>query len=72
MLAEPIQTVMRRYNIENAYEKLKELTRGKGVDRDKLISLIQSLDIPETAKQELVKLTPLSYLGNSKEQALDI
>ena len=72
VLAEPIQTVMRRYNIENAYEKLKELTRGKGVDHDKLISLIQSLDIPQEAKQELLKLTPLTYLGNSKDQALDI
>lgn len=64
VLAEPIQTVMRRYNIENAYDKLKELTRGKdGINRDSLRSFIQSLDIPQAEKQRLSELTPGSYLG---------
>ena len=70
VLAEPIQTVMRRYGIENPYEKLKELTRGKsGVTRDALKSFIETLAIPADAKRRLLALTPATYTGNAAEQA---
>jgi adenylosuccinate lyase len=70
VLAEPIQTVMRRYGIENPYEKLKELTRGKsGITRESLQTFIQKLDIPEIAKVQLLALTPASYTGNAALQA---
>ena len=58
LLAEPIQTVMRRYSVPNAYEKLKELTRGTRVSRDGMQAFVSTLDIPEAAKAELLKLTP--------------
>ena len=70
VLAEPIQTVMRRYNIDNAYDKLKELTRGKGgINRDSLRTFIQTLDIPEAEKQRLCELTPETYTGKAQELA---
>src|SRR5512145_987987 len=70
VLAEPIQTVMRRYNIENAYDKLKELTRGKGgINRDSLAAFIQTLDIPAAEKQRLQALSPESYTGKAAELA---
>jgi adenylosuccinate lyase len=70
VLAEPIQTVMRRYGVENAYDKLKELTRGKGgINRDSLAAFISSLDIPETEKQRLLQLSPATYLGKAAELA---
>ena len=70
VLAEPIQTVMRRYNIENAYDKLKELTRGKGgINRDSLRAFIRTLDIPEAEKQRLGELSPDTYLGKAAELA---
>jgi adenylosuccinate lyase len=69
VLAEPIQTVMRRYAIENPYEKLKELTRGKGITPQALLEFIEQLDIPTAAKLELQKLTPASYIGNAVAQA---
>ena len=70
VLAEPIQTVMRRYNIENAYDKLKELTRGKGgINRDSLRAFIQALEIPEAEKQRLLQLSPDTYLGKAAELA---
>jgi adenylosuccinate lyase len=69
ILAEPIQTVMRRYRIEKPYEKLKELTRGKQIDQRSVQDFVQTLTIPETAKQELLQLTPRTYLGNAVEQA---
>ena len=69
ILAEPIQTVMRRYRIEKPYEKLKELTRGKQIDQQSVQDFVKNLTIPETAKQELLQLTPRSYLGNAAEQA---
>ena len=69
ILAEPIQTVMRRYRIEKPYEKLKELTRGKQIDQRSVQNFVQSLTIPEAAKQELLQLTPRKYLGNAVEQA---
>ncbi|MCG8435380.1 MAG: adenylosuccinate lyase [Gammaproteobacteria bacterium] len=63
VLAEPIQTVMRRYGIEAPYEKLKELTRGKRVDADTLRAFVDKLDLPEDAKQRLRELSPASYTG---------
>jgi adenylosuccinate lyase len=69
VLAEPIQTVMRRYAIENPYEKLKELTRGKGISPNALKTFIDGLDMPEDAKAELHRLTPANYIGNAAMQA---
>ncbi|KTD61632.1 adenylosuccinate lyase [Legionella spiritensis] len=63
VLAEAIQTVMRRYQIPNAYEQLKTLTRGQGIDSDSLKKFIHSLDIPEKAKKSLMDLTPGKYTG---------
>ncbi len=65
VLAEPIQTVMRRYGIEKPYEKLKELTRGKRVDGDSMREFIMNLDLPETAKAQLCEMTPASYIGRA-------
>jgi adenylosuccinate lyase len=72
VLAEPIQTVMRRYGIEKPYEKLKELSRGKKLDNDAIIAFIETLEIPDFAKSELKKLTPATYIGNAEEQAKKI
>ena len=72
VLAEPIQTVMRRYNIEKPYEKLKALTRGKAMTPDVIKAFVESLDIPDAAKAELMELTPGSYIGNATQQARDI
>ncbi|WP_263141978.1 adenylosuccinate lyase [Pseudomonas sp. RIT-PI-AD] len=69
VLAEPIQTVMRRYGIENPYEKLKALTRGKGIGPEALQTFIDGLDMPANAKAELRNLTPASYTGNAEAQA---
>jgi adenylosuccinate lyase len=70
VLAEPIQTVMRRYNVAGAYEQLKELTRGKGINRDSLQSFIKGLQgIPEAEKQRLLALTPAGYIGKAVELA---
>lgn len=66
VLAEPIQTVMRRYGIENPYEQLKELTRGKcGINQASLHAFIQTLAIPATAKTQLLALTPANYIGKA-------
>ena len=69
VLAEPVQTVMRRYGIENPYEQLKELTRGKGINQADLQAFIKGLDIPEDAKARLLEMTPSSYLGKAVELA---
>jgi adenylosuccinate lyase len=70
VLAEPIQTVMRRYNIENAYDKLKDLTRGKGgINKESLAAFIATLDIPEAEKQRLMQLSPATYTGKAAELA---
>ena len=63
VLAEPIQTVMRRYGVGGAYEKLKAVTRGKTVNAADLHTLISSLDIPEAEKARLLAMTPASYTG---------
>ncbi len=66
VLAEPIQTVMRRYNIENAYDKLKDLTRGKGgINKDSLRAFINTLDIPAEEKKRLSELSPETYTGKA-------
>ena len=72
VLAEPIQTVMRRYAIEEPYEKLKALTRGKGMTKEVMLDFIETLEIPESAKAELRTLTPATYVGNAAEQAAKI
>ncbi|MCF6298751.1 MAG: hypothetical protein L3J01_02620 [Thiomicrorhabdus sp.] len=72
VLAEPIQTVMRRYGIDNPYEKLKELTRGQRVNQASMRTFIESLDVPADAKERLLQMTPANYLGNAIEQARQI
>ena len=69
VLAEPIQTVMRRYGIEQPYEKLKALTRGQKINAATIREFVESLDMPDAAKNELIALTPASYIGNAPEQA---
>ena len=69
VLAEPIQTVMRRYGIEQPYEKLKELTRGQDMSQAVIQAFVEKLDLPEQAKQELLALTPATYTGNAVVQA---
>jgi adenylosuccinate lyase len=69
VLAEPVQTVMRRYGIENPYEQLKELTRGKGITQGDLQVFIRGLAIPDDAKARLLEMTPSSYLGKAIELA---
>ncbi len=64
VLAEPVQTVMKKHGIENAYEQLKDLTRGKGgITRDGLHTFISNLKIPDDDKTSLLKMTPQSYIG---------
>jgi adenylosuccinate lyase len=72
VLAEPIQTVMRRYGIENPYEQLKALTRGKRITAADLRAFINGLDLPEEVRQELHALTPAGYTGNAAEMAASI
>lgn len=69
VLAEPIQTVMRRYGIEKPYEKLKELTRGKRIDQAGFAAFIETLALPDEVKAELKALTPATYIGNAADQA---
>jgi adenylosuccinate lyase len=72
VLAEPVQTVMRRYGIENPYEQLKELTRGKGISKEALQDFITKLAIPQEAKDLLLAMTPASYVGLAEKLAKDI
>ncbi len=65
VLAEPIQTVMRRYGIEKPYEKLKELTRGKRVNAEGMKTFIDGLDLPEEEKIRLKAMTPANYIGRA-------
>ncbi|WP_210395398.1 adenylosuccinate lyase [Motiliproteus sediminis] len=69
VLAEPIQTVMRRYGIEEPYEKLKALTRGKTITKETLAEFVETLEMPAAAKEELKQLTPHNYIGNAIDQA---
>jgi len=72
VLAEPIQTVMRRYSIAEPYEKLKALTRGQNINKETLKAFISNLEIPEPEKQRLLEMTPASYIGNAVSQANNI
>lgn len=72
VLAEPVQTVMRRYGIEKPYEKLKALTRGSGITKEAMQTFVENLNIPEHAKSSLRNLTPADYVGNAAEQAKQI
>lgn len=69
VLAEPLQTIMRRYGVENPYEKLKELTRGQAVNQQVMRAFIDGLDIPEEAKVSMRMLTPANYIGLAQELA---
>jgi len=72
VLAEPVQTVMRRYGIESPYEKLKEFTRGQQITAAAINEFITQLAIPDAAKRELLSLTPAGYIGNADQQAKKI
>jgi len=72
VLGEAVQTVMRRYGLPNPYEQMKELTRGKRIDAERLRAFVDGLDIPESAKARLLELTPATYTGNAEEQARGI
>jgi adenylosuccinate lyase len=72
VLAEPIQTVMRRYGIEKPYEKLKELTRGQRITPEQLQAFIDQLEIPDQAKDALKRMTPMNYIGNARAQSVEI
>ena len=69
VLAEPVQTVMRRFGIENPYEQLKAMTRGKGITREALQDFIRTLAIPAEARDHLLAMTPASYVGKAAELA---
>jgi adenylosuccinate lyase len=72
VLAEPIQTVMRRYGIENPYEQLKALTRGKQITASDLEAFIKELELPDEARRTLLALTPSSYTGNAEQMAMSL
>ncbi len=69
MLAEPIQTVMRRYAVPEPYEKLKALTRGQRLGAAEMRAFIDGLAIPAEARRSLAEMTPASYIGNAAAQA---
>ena len=72
VLAEPVQTVMRRFGVPNPYEQLKELTRGKGIEKDALRQFIAKLPLPDGDRQRLLDMTPASYIGMAAELARKI
>ena len=72
ILAEAIQTVMRRYGVPEPYEKLKELTRGRKVDEAAIRAFVEKLDIPDGSRESLLRLTPRTYLGKAVELAASI
>ncbi len=72
ILAEPIQTVMRRYGLENPYEQLKALTRGREIDKAAIESFVRKLDIPEAEKKRLLAMTPASYIGVAANLGEDV
>jgi len=69
VLGEAVHTVMRRYGLENPYEQMKALTRGKGITPDRLREFSETLEIPAEAKQSLIEMTPATYIGNAADQA---
>jgi adenylosuccinate lyase len=72
VLAEPVQTVMRRYGLPQPYEQLKALTRGKGINREGLTEFIQGLDLPPEPKARLLALTPRTYIGLAADLARQV
>jgi len=72
LLAEPLQTVMRYYGLENPYELLKDLTRGKTLSREDYLGLIDKINLPEQAKEGLKNLKPSTYIGNADKMAINI
>ena len=72
VLAEPVQTVMRRYGVPNPYEQLKELTRGRGITREALQAFISGLDIPAAERERLLAMTPARYIGDAARLAAAI
>ncbi|HCX27365.1 MAG TPA: adenylosuccinate lyase, partial [Cellvibrionales bacterium] len=72
VLAEPLQTIMRRYGVDEPYEKLKALTRGKKVNAESLAEFIEQLDVNQEAKQAMLALTPANYIGHAEQLAKDI
>jgi len=72
VLAEPVQTVMRRFAIENPYEQLKAMTRGKGITREALQDFIATLAIPQSERDRLLAMTPASYVGKAAALARNI
>src|SRR5262249_41655344 len=72
VLAEAVQTVMRRYGLADAYEQLKDLTRGRAIDRDALREVITELEIPADARARLLELTPWTYRGLAERLARDV
>lgn len=72
VLAEPVQTVMRRFGIENPYEQLKKITRGKGIEQTALHDFIRTLDLPDSDRQRLLDMTPASYIGKAADLARKI
>jgi adenylosuccinate lyase len=72
ILAEPIQTIMRRYRVEEPYEKLKALTRGQAINQEVLREFVETLDIPEEGKAMMRALTPGNYIGSAREQACKV
>jgi len=72
VLAEAVQTVMRRYGLPEPYEQLKALTRGQGITRESMRAFIESLALPDDAKQRLLQLTPANYIGLATRLASEI
>ena len=72
VLAEAVQTVMRRYGLPEPYEQLKALTRGHGITRDALCAFVEKLDLPDDARQRLLVLTPAGYIGAAEKLASGI
>jgi adenylosuccinate lyase len=72
VMAEPIQTVMRRYAIEEPYEKLKAFTRGQAITEAMMLEFVEQLELPDDAKKALLALSPATYIGNATSQAKDI
>ena len=72
VLAEPLQTIMRRYGIENPYEKLKELTQGKSINSNNLHEFIKKLDLEDKIKNKLIQMKPRDYLGYAEILAKEI
>jgi len=72
VLAEPLQTIMRRYGVAEPYEKLKALTRGQSINKEVLHRFIDTLDVPKEAKDAMKKLTPENYIGNAAQQAKSV